>query len=151
MGYHFTFAIKLSDTQMSFIVTNWMLVLALVASGAMLLWPYVQRVMSPVKDIGNLNVTHLINTRNAVLLDLREPAEFEGGRMPNAIHIPLGQLGNRGDELGKLVARPVVVYCERGGRSGAAVSALSKLGFKEIYSLAGGFKAWKDAGLPVEK
>jgi rhodanese-related sulfurtransferase len=136
---------------MSFIVTNWMLILAFVVSGAMLLWPYVQRMVSPVKDIGNLNVTHLINTRNAVLLDLREPAEFEGGRMPNAIHIPLGQLGNRSDELGKLVARPVVVYCERGGRARAAVSALSKLGFKEVYSLAGGFKAWKDAGLPVEK
>jgi rhodanese-related sulfurtransferase len=136
---------------MSFIVSNWMLVLAFVVSGAMLVWPYVQRLASPVKDIGNLNVTHLINTRNAVLLDLREPAEFEGGRMPNAIHIPLGQLGNRGDELGKLVARPVVVYCQRGGRSRAAVSVLSKLGFKEIYNLAGGFKAWKDAGLPVEK
>jgi len=135
----------------TFLEANWMLVVALLASGAMLIWPYAQRLISPVKNIGNLNVTHLINTRNAVLLDLREPAEFQGGRMPNAIHIPQAQLGNRGSELAKLVSRPVVIYGERGVRPGGAASTLAKLGFKEIYSLNGGFKAWKDAGLPVEK
>jgi len=136
---------------MPFIETNWMLILALVASGAMLIWPYVQRLVMPLKDIGNLNATRLINTQNAVLLDVREPAEYEGGRMPNAIHIPLGQLASRGAELAKLVSRPVIVYCERGTRSRSAVKPLATLGFKDVYTLGGGFKAWKDAGLPVEK
>jgi len=136
---------------MSFVESNWMLILVMVLSGAMLIWPYLQRVISPLQEIGNLNATHLINTRNAVLLDIRETAEYDGGHMPNAVHIPLGQLKSRGSELAKLVARPVVVYCERGMRTRGAVSLLGKLGFKEVYGLAGGFKAWKDAGLPIER
>src|SRR5512137_3008060 len=66
---------------MSFLQNNWMLVLVLVMSGAMLVWPLVQRRMSPAKDIGNLEATRLINSANAVLVDVRETKEFEGGRL----------------------------------------------------------------------
>ena len=48
-----------------------------------------------MKDIGTLEATRLINRQNAVLLDVRETKEYEGGRLPNAIHIPLSQLGSR--------------------------------------------------------
>jgi len=135
---------------MAFIEKNWLLFLALIVSGAMLLWPLVQRRMSPVKEIGTLNVTQLINRENAVLLDVREPKEFEGGKLPNAIHIPLSQLPGRMGELAKMTNRPIVVYCERGQRSRAAVGALAKQGFANIYQLQGGLKSWKDAGLPVQ-
>jgi rhodanese-related sulfurtransferase len=135
---------------MAFIEKNWILILAFVASGVMLLWPYVQKLLSTVKEIGTLNVTQLINHENAVLLDLRETADFAGGKLPNAIHIPLSQLQDRGAELAKLTARPVVVYGERGQRAGKAAAALAKLGFASIYQLQGGLKAWKDAGLPLE-
>jgi rhodanese-related sulfurtransferase len=60
-------------------------------------------------------------------------------------------LGNRGAELAKLTSRPVIAYCDRGQRSRAAGSALAKLGFADVYQLTGGIKAWKDAGLPVQK
>jgi rhodanese-related sulfurtransferase len=149
--YHFTFPLTVPSPPMSFIQSNWLLILVMFLSGAMLIWPYVQRLMSPVQEIGTLNVTQLINSRNAVLLDIREPKEFEGGRVPNAIHIPAGQLASRSQELGKLVSRPIVVYSERGGRSRTADAALGKQGFKDIYYLNGGFAAWKAAGLPVEK
>jgi len=135
---------------MAFIEKNWMLVVAFVASGLMLLWPLVQRRLSPVREIGTLNVTQLINRENAVLLDVREPKEFEGGKLPNAIHIPLSQLPGRMGELAKMTNRPIVVYCERGQRSRAAVGALAKQGFANIYQLQGGLKSWKDAGLPVQ-
>ena len=135
---------------MAFIEKNWMLVVAFVASGLMLLWPLVQRRLSPVKEIGTLHVTQLINRENAVLLDVREPKEFEGGKLPNAIHIPLSQLPGRIGELAKMTNRPIVVYCERGQRSRAAAATLAKQGFANIYQLQGGLKSWKDAGLPVE-
>ncbi|MEP7330384.1 MAG: rhodanese-like domain-containing protein [Betaproteobacteria bacterium] len=135
---------------MSFIEKNWLLILVMFLSGAMLLWPILQRRFSPVKDIGNLNVTHLINHKNALLLDVREPKEFEGGKLPDAVHIPLSQLDARSGELAKMTSRPVVVYCARGQRSRNAGNALAKVGFTEIYSLHGGIRAWKDAGLPVE-
>lgn len=135
---------------MSFIEKNWLLILVMFLSGAMLLWPLLQRRFSPIKEIGNLNATHLINHQDAVLLDVREAKEFEGGKLPNALHIPLSQLDSRGAELAKLTARPVIVYCARGQRSRAAGAGLQKLGFKDIYQLSGGFRAWKDAGLPLE-
>jgi rhodanese-related sulfurtransferase len=136
---------------MSFIEANWYLILAMVASGAMLVWPLIQRRLSPVKDIGTLETTRLINTSNAVLVDLRETREFEGGRLPKAVHIPLSQLESRGGELAKLKDRPVVTYGTAGNPSGVAAKVLEKVGFKDIYQLRGGYRAWKDAGLPVEK
>ena len=86
---------------MSFIQNNWMLILVAFLSGAMLVWPLVQRRFSTMKDIGNLNATHLINHKDAVLLDVRETKEYEGGRLPNAVHIPLSQLDGRAAELVK--------------------------------------------------
>jgi rhodanese-related sulfurtransferase len=136
---------------MTFIQNNWMLILVMIVSGAMLLWPMIQRRTSGVKDAGNLVVTQLVNRQNAVLLDVRETNEYEGGHLPNAIHIPLSQLASRGSELAKLTERPIVAYCARGNRSRMAASALAKLGFKDIYNLDGGIRAWKDAGLPVER
>ena len=84
----------------------------------MLLWPLVQRRLSPVKEIGTLNVTHLINHQNAVLLDVRETKEFEGGKLPNAVHIPLSQLERPLGELAKMTA----------GRSSCIARAASAAG-----------------------
>jgi rhodanese-related sulfurtransferase len=136
---------------MSFIQGNWMLILVLILSGAMLVWPVIQRRLSPGKDAGNLDVTRLINSANAVLLDVRETQEFEGGRLPHAVHIPLSQLEGRGSELSRSCGRPIVAYCMNGNRSRMAAKTLARVGFKEIYNLRGGYRAWKDAGLPVEK
>jgi rhodanese-related sulfurtransferase len=136
---------------MQFLLDNWMIVAVMFTSGAMLLWPLVQRRVSPVKDVGTFNVTHMINHRDALLVDVRDPKEYEAGRIPNALNIPLAQLAGRSDELARHTARPVIAYCARGNRSRSAGSTLQKLGFAEIYSLSGGFQAWKSAGLPVEK
>ena len=141
----------MSFNLMSFIQNNWPLILVFFLSGAMLLWPLIQKRLSPMKEVGTLNVTHLINTQDAVLLDVRETREFDGARLPNAVHIPLSQLDSRVSELAKHTKRPVVAYCSRGQRSRMAGAALSKAGFTDLYHLNGGIKAWKDAGLPVEK
>ncbi len=136
---------------MPFVQENWMLILVFVLSGGMLVWPLVQRRLSAVKDVNSAEATQLINRQNAVLLDVREPKEFEGGRLPAAIHIPLSQLPGRTNELAKLATRPVIAYCAIGRRSRMAGGALAKAGFKDIFSLQGGIAAWKKDGLPVEK
>jgi rhodanese-related sulfurtransferase len=134
-----------------FIEKNWPLVLVFVLSGVMLLWPWVTRRLSPVREIGTLDATRMINKENPIVLDIREPREYTGTQLPNAMHVPLSQLKDRGGELAKHVARPVIVYCDRGLRGGAAASALGKLGFTRVQSLRGGLRAWRDAGLPVQK
>lgn len=135
---------------MAFVEKNWLLVLTFVASGLMLLWPLLARRLSPVKEIGTAVATRLINRENAVLLDVREAAELEAGKLPNAVHVPLSQLKERVGELAKYSSRPVIVYCARGQRSRGAAGTLAKAGIANIYQLQGGLKAWRDAGLPVE-
>lgn len=135
---------------MSFVQENWILILVAFVSGAMLVWPLVQRRFAAGKPIGTLGATHLINTRDALLVDVREPKEYEGGRLPNAVHVPLSQMETRGGELARHATRPVIAYCDGGTRARMAGNALAKAGFSEIYHLNGGFRAWKDAGLPVE-
>ena len=136
---------------MAFVYENWLLILVAFVSGAMLVWPLVQRGISPMKGIGTNELTRLINTRDALPLDVREPKEFDGGRLPNALHVPLSQLPSRAGELAKHAARPIVAYDANGSRARAAGGTLTKAGFSEVYHLNGGFRAWKDAGLPVEK
>jgi rhodanese-related sulfurtransferase len=134
-----------------FLQNNWPLVLVMLVSGAMLAWPLIGSPLSTMREIGAVQATQLINRKDALILDLREAKEYEGGRVPNAMHIPLSQLAGRGKELAKFTSRPLIAYCGRGNRSRSAAGALSKLGFKEIYALRGGVRAWAEAGLPLEK
>src|SRR5690349_17032674 len=108
---------------MNFLAKNWPLVLVFVVSGAMLLWPLLKRRISPAREIGTLEATRLMNAENPLVLDVREANEFAGGRLPNAQHIPLSQLKDRGTEISRHVARPVLVYCDRGMRASAAIAA----------------------------
>jgi len=134
-----------------FIVENWPLALVFVVSGSMLAWPLVRRRIAPVREIGTLDATRLINGDHPLILDVREPAEFAGGTLPNAVHIPLSQIKDRAGEIAKHTARPVIVYCSRGLRNAAAAAALGKLGFTRVQALRGGLHAWKEAGLPLAK
>jgi len=133
-----------------FVQANWMLILIFVTSGAMLAWPTIHRRMSGMTDVGTLQATRLINSERAATLDVRETREFVDGKVPGAIHIPLSQLKDRVGELTKLKGRPLITYCARGLRSRSAGTVLTKAGFTNVYNLAGGHKAWKDAGLPLD-
>jgi rhodanese-related sulfurtransferase len=73
------------------------------------------------------------------LLDVREPDEVEAWAYPIGVHIPLGELGNRLDELPR--DRTIVVACHVGGRSAAAAQALSDAGWI-AENLTGGAVAW---------
>ena len=83
------------------------------------------------------------------VVDVREPDEWAGGRIPGAIHVPLGELGLRKGELDP--ARPVVAVCRSGRRSVTAADALRGAGFADVASLAGGMNAWRESGLPVDR
>jgi len=80
------------------------------------------------------------NGRDVVLLDVREPFEYEIAHLNKAKLIPLGQLAAHVNELD--TARPIVVYCHMGSRSAQAVRFLNGLGFKKAKNLKGGIKAW---------
>ena len=84
----------------------------------------------------------------ALILDVREPDEYEQGAVPGAVHIPRGHLEAQVE--GRLLdkTQPVVVYCAGGVRSAFAARTLQELGYSDVVSMAGGFGKWKDEGRP---
>lgn len=86
----------------------------------------------------------LLDRGAAVLLDVREPAEWAAGHAPQARHLPLGQLHPDAVPRG----RPVIAVCRSGNRSGKAADLLAAAGVP-VHNLAGGMKAWAGAGHPV--
>jgi len=87
-----------------------------------------------------------ITAGGTVVLDVREPDEYEQGALLGVVHIPRGHL--EGQVEGKLLDKsaPVVVYCAGGVRSAFAAKTLQELGYTNVVSMAGGFGRWKDEG-----
>jgi rhodanese-related sulfurtransferase len=75
---------------------------------------------------------------------VREPDEFAPGHVEGALHVPLGELAARIDEVPK--DRPVVAYCAHGERAATAVSLLERAGVGPLLGLDGGVDAWREAG-----
>ena len=86
------------------------------------------------------------------IIDVREPEEFKSGHLPGAINIPRGLLEFKVDGHPAVSDREtaIVLQCQGGGRSALATVSLQELGYRDVVNLAGGFAAWKAAGLPVE-
>lgn len=80
-------------------------------------------------------IKKMINN-GALVVDVRTPGEYSGGHYPKAVNIPLQQLPQRLDELGKKDQK-IVLYCHSGGRSGAALNYLRKLGFENAVNAGG--------------
>jgi rhodanese-related sulfurtransferase len=133
-----------------FLQDNWMLVSVAVVSGGMLTWSFIGSRLSGVEQADTLKATRLFND-DALILDVREDKEYAAGHIPKAKHIPLGQLGNRLNELEKFKGKPILVTCRSGHRSGRACGMLKKAGFETVFNQAGGIIAWERANLPVDK
>jgi rhodanese-related sulfurtransferase len=134
-----------------FVLNNIWLVLAAAVSGVILVWPLINRRLSGAPEVGALQAVQLLNRKDAIMIDVRDAAEFSAGHAPNAKNIPLAQLDKRIGELEKFKKRPVVLVCQTGGRAHAATAPLKKAGIAEVVVLAGGIGAWQQANLPVEK
>lgn len=82
---------------------------------------------------------------NLILIDVREPWEYEEGHIPGAQLIPLGLLQAHFDQLDKNAE--IILVCRSGNRSGTAAATLAERGFKDVYNLVGGMLSWEG---PVE-
>ena len=101
---------------------------------------------SQIVEIDTAAAQKRIEEGNVVVLDVREPDEYEQGALPNALHIPRGHLEAQIE--GRAVDRDqtIVVYCAGGVRSAFAAQTLQELGYTDVLSVAGGFGKWKDEG-----
>ena len=84
-----------------------------------------------------------------VLLDVREPNEWNLGRLPGAVHIPRGIMETAIEARVPRNAE-VVIYCAGGNRSALAADTLQQMGYGKVHSMSGGFRDWVGTGGPVE-
>jgi len=135
---------------MEFITKNIYLVMIALVSGGMLLWPLLRRGAGG-SSVSTLEATQLINRSDALVVDLRSAEDYAKGHILGARNIPLADLERRAAELDKHKSKPLIVHCGDGNRAGGGVAALRAKGFTGVHNLAGGYAAWLQAGLPVEK
>jgi rhodanese-related sulfurtransferase len=87
----------------------------------------------------------------ATIVDLRDDSAWASGHLPGATHVERDALETRLDEVLPDKEAPVVLYCGGGGRAGRAADLLHEMGYTNVRSMAGGWRAWQAAGLPTEK
>ncbi len=114
------------------------------------------------KNVPEITVTQtreeLDQGQASLLLDVREPAEWEKGHIPGALLAPRGMLEWYADpttpyakpELTTKRDARIIIACASGGRSMLAVQTLKKMGYTDVVSMAGGFNEWSKQGFPIE-
>jgi rhodanese-related sulfurtransferase len=133
----------------SFLAETWFLFVTALVSGALLLWPKVRGGV-PAGGVTAAGAVTLINRERAVVIDVREAAEYAAGHVVGSKNVPLAQLESS-NALPKNKTIPVVVVCASGARASRAVVTLRKLGHAHARTLTGGLPAWREANMPVEK
>ncbi len=104
---------------------------------------------APASAVDVTEAQRRLASREAVLIDVREPDEWQEGHVAGAAHIPLGDLTARLAEVPR--DRPVLLFCRSGNRSGRATALLREQGYDQATNVEGGITAWQRAGLPVTR
>ncbi len=102
---------------------------------------------SRVKEINIEQLQQL--TSPYLLIDVREDREWQNGHLPNAVHIGKGVIERDIEVAVTDKSTPLVLYCGGGFRSALAGDVLQLMGYSDVLSLAGGYTAWVNAGLPL--
>jgi rhodanese-related sulfurtransferase len=102
-----------------------------------------------ISDALDVHEASRCQASGALLIDVREPAEWRQGHAPNAQLVPLGSIGSQLAAIPR--DRDVLLICRTGNRSATAQRQLLKLGYERVFNVTGGMNAWVRAGLPVSK
>ena len=118
----------------------------------------VAKANSEVETVSVEDAKALVGRADVQFLDVREPAEWDKGRVPGAVHVPRGLLEFKADPSleayhDKAIdpEKRLVVYCGSGGRSALAAKTLKDMGYGKVANMLGGFTAWSQAELPTER
>lgn len=115
----------------------------------------VQQAKSRIDNLSPDQVETEMAGGNVTLVDIRDAPERDNGTIPGAVHASRGMLefyADPGSPYHKAELNPdgrVILHCASGGRSALAVETLQQLGYSNVAHLDGGFKAWQEAGKPV--
>ena len=125
---------------------------------AMTLMDFVRAAKAEIAEVDGERLEAMRKERlNLMLLDVREASEYEQGHLEEAMLVPRGILEAASDlkypkrvqKLADAREQPIVLYCATGGRSAMAAATLKRMGFNEVYSLAGGIVQWEAENRPL--
>lgn len=90
-------------------------------------------------------------SKAAVIIDVREPAEYAAGHIQGAVSLPRGVLEFKIADLPTVdgANTDIVLYCKTSGRAALSAQSLEALGYQHVVSIAGGYEAWIEAGMPI--
>jgi rhodanese-related sulfurtransferase len=112
----------------------------------------VQAAKSRIKEVSTSQLkTWMDPGQKLMLIDVREDNEWQAGHAASAIHITRGTLEREIEKAAPNKVQRVVLYCHSGARSALAADALQKMGYTNVFSLAGGYTSYQAAGLPSQK
>lgn len=96
--------------------------------------------MSPVNEIDVQKVKEMMEEETGTIADIRDPASYQASHIPNAVHLTDDNVQQFLSDTDK--EKPLVVYCYHGISSQGAAAYFAGQGFKEVYSMTGGFEGW---------
>ena len=102
-----------------------------------------------ITEISPSEAADKLKSSKAVIVDVREKDEWDEEHISDAIHMSRGTIELDIEEKVPDTNTMVICHCGGGGRSALAAESLQRMGYKNVRSMAGGFKAWKAAGLPT--
>ncbi|MBJ7537869.1 rhodanese-like domain-containing protein [Marinomonas transparens] len=95
--------------------------------------------------------TNLMNTEEAIIVDIRPEKEFKSGYITGALNVPATKMKDNLTRLEKHKDAPIILVCKSGVTSGASAKDLKKEGFTKVYKLQGGIAEWQSSNLPLVK
>ena len=104
-----------------------------------------------ITEIFPIDAASKTKSSDAVIVDVREKDEWDDEHIPDAVHMSRGMLELEIEDKFPDRNTTIICHCGGGGRSALAAESLQKMGYKNVRSMAGGFKAWKAAELPTTK
>ena len=102
-----------------------------------------------ITEISAADAWKRVEAGDAVLVDVREESDWREGHAEGATHLSRGVIELEIEEKIPDVKKPIICYCGGGSRSALVTESLQKMGYANVRSLAGGLRAWKEAGLPT--
>src|SRR6056297_2568904 len=109
----------------------------------------VQDAKTRIQETDSKAVKKMLDDKQSiVLIDVREEEEFEQAHIPNAKHLCKGIIERDIEKAVPDHNKKIVLYCGGGYRSALAADNLTKMGYQDVWSMDGGFKAWSDADYP---